>query len=242
MTEARQLGRSAPDDIAELLRTQINGGELGPGDRLPNERELAAHLGVARPTLREALRLLIGEGYLTAKRGNSGGTFVTDLSQPRTVWLERVRRDPGWAVDLMDFRKAVETRVAALAATRRSDEQVEEMRRTVDEVANPTSRGAFRQADHRFHVLLAEASRSARLLTAVVHARGELFIPVDAVHYQDRFPLTHDEHGAILRAVEERDPGAAAAAMEKHLDSSLRDLLDLVGAPDLSAGLAPARG
>jgi GntR family transcriptional regulator, transcriptional repressor for pyruvate dehydrogenase complex len=89
-------------------------------------------------------------------------------------------------------------------------------------------------------VLLAEASRSARLLTAVVQARGELFIPVDAVHYQDRSTLSHDAHGAILRAVEEGDPQAAAAAMEDHLDSSLRDLLDVVGAPALPAELAAA--
>lgn len=228
MFEMPEFGRSAPDDIASLIRAQINGGQLGPGDRLPNERELAAQLGVARLTLRQALRLLIGEGYLTSKRGNSGGTFVTDLSQPQLVWLERVRRHPEWAVDLIEFRKAVEERTAVLAASRATSEQLQAMQVSVAEAAEPASRGVFRQADHRFHTTVAEASGSPRLLAAVVQARGELFVPVDAIQYQDRFRETCEEHAVILDAIQRRDAAAAAAAMEAHLESSLRDLLDMV--------------
>ncbi|MCW2743106.1 MAG: FadR family transcriptional regulator [Blastococcus sp.] len=228
MSELPEFGRSAPDDIASLIRAQINGGQLSPGDRLPNERELAVQLGVARLTLRQALRLLIGEGYLSSKRGNSGGTFVTDLSQPHLVWLERVRRHPEWAVDLIEFRKAVEERAAVLAASRATDEQLQAMRVSVAEAAEPASRGVFRQADHRFHATVAEASGSPRLLAAVVQARGELFVPVDAIQYRDRFTQTCEEHAAILDAIQRHDAAAAAAAMEAHLESSLRDLLDMV--------------
>jgi GntR family transcriptional repressor for pyruvate dehydrogenase complex len=230
-TGTTEFGRSAPDDIATLLRAQINGGEIGPGDRLPNERELASSFGVARLTLRQALRTLIGEGYLTSKRGNNGGTFVTDLAQPQLVWLDRARRHPEWVVDLLDFRKAVETRTAALAAVRASSAHLTEMRRAVDASAEPASRGVFRQADHLFHLSLAEASGSPRLRAAMLRARGELFVPVDAVAYEDRFRQTFDEHSVILAAVAAGDPAAAAAAMESHLDSSLHDLLQVVGDP-----------
>jgi GntR family transcriptional repressor for pyruvate dehydrogenase complex len=231
-----EFGRSAPDDIVTLLRAQIHGGELGPGDRLPNERDLAARLGVSRLTLRQALRTLIGEGYLTSKRGNSGGTFVTDLAQPQLVWLDHARRRPEWIVDLLDFRKAIETRTAMLAAQRASADHLTELRRAVDASAEPTSRGVFRQADHLFHLALADASGSPRLREAMLRARGELFVPVDAVAYEDRFRQTFDEHSAILKAVVERDARSAAAAMEAHLDSSLRDLLHVVGDPPLPKG------
>ena len=230
-TGTTEFGRSAPDDIAALLRAQINGGELGPGDRLPNERELASSLGVARLTLRQALRTLVGEGYLTSKRGNSGGTFVTDLAQPQLVWLDHARRHPDWVVDLLDFRKAIETRTAALAAERASPGHLAELRRAVEASAEPPSRGVFRQADHHFHLALAEASGSPRLREAMLRARGELVVPVDAVAYQDRFQQTFDEHSVILESVAAGDAAAAAAAMEAHLDSSLRDLLQVVGEP-----------
>jgi GntR family transcriptional repressor for pyruvate dehydrogenase complex len=226
--ELTQFGRSAPDDIADELRSQINGGQLGPGDRLPNERELASQFGVSRITLREAIRLLVGQGYLTSKRGNAGGTYVSDLNQPQLAWLQRVRADPDWVADLVEFRKAIEMRAATLAAGRSQTAELEEMRRTIEETAEPASRGLFRQADHRFHLAVARASGSGRLQAAVVRARGELFVPVDTLTFQDHYRQTSEEHAAIADAIANHDPVAAAAAMEAHLDASLKDLFDLV--------------
>jgi hypothetical protein len=121
-----------------------------------------------------------------------------------------------------------------LAASRATAEQLQAMRVSVAEAAEPASRGVFRQADHRFHTTVAEASGSPRLLAAVVQARGELFVPVDAIQYQDRFTETCEEHAAILVAIQRHDAAAAAAAMEAHLESSLRDLLDMVAEPPTS--------
>lgn len=223
-----QFGRSAPDDIADELRVRINGGQLGPGDRLLTERQLAAQLGVSRISLREAIRLLIGQGYLVSKRGNSGGTFVTDLHEPQLAWLRRIRNDPEWVVDLMQFRKAIESRTASQAATRHSAQDMRDMRAAIKETAEPPSRGLFRQADHRFHLAIARASRSARLESAVIQTRGELFVPVDSLTYQDQFRQSAHEHAAIADAIATRNPARAAAAMEDHLESSLRALFQLV--------------
>ena len=64
--------------VAEHLRTLIHRGEVGPGDRLPAERELAEQLGVARISLREALKILQDEGYVQVRRGALGGAYVTE--------------------------------------------------------------------------------------------------------------------------------------------------------------------
>jgi DNA-binding FadR family transcriptional regulator len=225
---AGTLGRSMPADLAEMLRSQIHGGQLGPGDRLPNERDLAASLGVGRITVREAIRLLVVEGYLVSKRGNSGGTFVSDLAQPHRAWIERVRREPQWVVDLIEYRKAVEMRAAELAASRRTQADLAEMRAAIDEGTEPESRRIFRQADHRFHVAMADASGSSRLRTAIVQARGELFLPTDKLVFSDHFTQTRDEHTAILEAIAAGDPDAARSAAEVHLQGSLQDFLDMV--------------
>jgi GntR family transcriptional regulator, transcriptional repressor for pyruvate dehydrogenase complex len=219
-----------PSDLAEALRSQIHGGQLGPGDRLPNERDLAASLGVGRITVREAIRQLVAEGYLVSKRGNAGGTYVTDLAEPHRAWIERARREPQWVVDLIEYRKAVEMRAAELAAGRRTRADLVEMQTAIEEGRAPASRRLFRQADHRFHVAMAEASGSPRLLTAIVSARGELFLPVDQLVFDDHFAQTKDEHTAIMEAIQARDVAGARAAAERHLEGSLRDFLQVIGA------------
>jgi DNA-binding FadR family transcriptional regulator len=217
-----------PAALAGTLRSQIHSGQLGPGDRLPNERDLAALLGVGRITVREAIRILVTDGYLVSKRGNSGGTFVTDLAQPHQAWRRRIEQDPHWIVDLFEFRKAVEMRAAELAALRRSAGHLEEMRQAIEEGAAPASRSAFRLADHRFHVAVAQASGSERLATAIVEARGELFVPTDQFAFTDHFAQTHDEHTRILAAIQSGDGAAARQAVEEHLDGSLKDFREMV--------------
>lgn len=68
-----------PQNVAEHLRILIHRGEVGPGDRLPAERELAEQLGVARMSLRDAIKVLQADGYVEVRRGARGGTFVTGL-------------------------------------------------------------------------------------------------------------------------------------------------------------------
>lgn len=227
-------GRLLPADIARRMRTRINAGELSPGDRLDNERDLAASFGVARTTIREAIRILVENGYLVSKRGNGGGTFVSDLGEPQHAWLRQIREDPEWITDLIEYRKAIEVRAAALAAARRSADDLDAMRAAIEASTNPGSRGEFRQADHRFHVAVARASGSERLLQAVIRARGELFVPTDQLAFHDHFARTHDEHDRIRAAIEDGDATAASTATEEHLQSSLQDFLDAVlGADEL---------
>jgi DNA-binding FadR family transcriptional regulator len=225
---AGALGRSRPADLAEHLRAQIHSGVLGPGDRLPNERDLAAALGVGRITVREAIRALAEDGYVVSKRGNSGGTFVSDLTAAQQAWTDKVRRDPDWAVDLIEYRKAIEIRAAELAAVRASEDDVAEMAAAIEQGSTPASRTAFRAADHRFHLAMANASGSARLTEAIARARGEMFVPTDSFPFDDHYAQTHEEHGRILEAIRAGDPSAARQAVESHLEGSLRDFMNMV--------------
>lgn len=225
---ADEFGRSIPDDVAHRLRSHINAGILGPGDRLPNERDLAVQMNVSRLALRLAIRALVDEGYLSSKRGNAGGTYVTGLERPQLSWLRRVQADPSWASDLMEYRKAIETHTARLAAERGSADWIQEMQQSIDNASEPHSRGSFRRADHRFHMAIAQASGSHRLRAAVEQVRGELFIPVDSLAFHDHYQQSAREHAAICDAIGARNPEAAGEAMEVHLDAVLRDLLDLI--------------
>ena len=104
------------EETVERLGTAIRLGLLGPGDRLPPERELADQLGIARSTLRQALTSLTESGHLVALRGRGGGTFVSDA--PPLAEGSRVQLSEGHWRELLDFRTAVEVGAAVLAAER----------------------------------------------------------------------------------------------------------------------------
>src|SRR6187551_2442156 len=148
--------QTACEETLDRLATAIKLGLLGPGTRLPPERDLCAQLGIARSTLRQALTALVQSGHLIAVRGRSGGTFVADAPPVN----ERPTRAvlAGWR-DACDQRMAVEVGVAVLAAERAQAEQIQPLDRLVaemDELMDDFP--AYRQADVRFHVGLAEAT------------------------------------------------------------------------------------
>src|SRR5919198_4429087 len=143
------------EETVERLGTAIKVGLLPPGTRLPPERELAEQLDISRSTLRQALTALVQSGHLMAARGRGGGTFVAD-SPPLTVGgptpsPERFR-------DVLDYRVAIETGAALLAAERARPEDLERMREQVEVMADPSDDfDNYRRADIRFHIAMAEA-------------------------------------------------------------------------------------
>ena len=98
--EKRNLAQQTADSLYARI---VNGGGWGPGDRLPNENDLAEQLGVSRGTLREAIRLLTAQGILTAQKGR--GTFVAEnASLPGRFDLENLPVERSRLADLFEAR------------------------------------------------------------------------------------------------------------------------------------------
>lgn len=218
--------------VTERIRRLIHRGELAPGDRLPAERLLAEELGIARVSLREALARLQQEGYLIARRGAAGGTFVTELVEPRRHWLQRVRENLGDLEDLLDFRIALETHAARLAARRAQPTDLAAIDRAVRQLSAVTDIASFRSADTAFHDAVADAAGSARLRAAIDEARGQLFLPTDSLIYPPDVELSRRYHRRIARAVRRRAETAAAAAMYEHIESTRAWLRQILSEPD----------
>jgi len=218
--------------VARNLRDRIHVGEFGPGDRLPPQRELAELLGVSRVSVREGLRMLVDEGYLLVRRGSAGGAFVTELSQPAEAWRSRLRSRVGELDDLVDFRIAVESRVASLAALRSTRSDLSRMRaairsmRAMTDVA--TGHHAFRLADADFHEALARGSRNERLARAMTDARKEMFIPYDMLSFDEPRDAVLEDHQAIYDAVRGGDSVAAGNLMAEHIQRTRDQLLSFV--------------
>lgn len=220
--------QTTADEIADLLRGRIHRGELSTGDRLPAERDLALTLAVGRLTLRGALAKLQAEGYLEARRGATGGNFVTELSEPYARWLRRMRENLGDLDDLIEYRLAVERRAVKLAAVRADESDLERMATAIAMLDAAADAETFRVADSEFHTAIAEASGSPRLLAAIEDARGELFAPTDQLRYDNHIDTSRVQHLAIFEALKRGDGDAAAEAVEVHLQTTRSELLELL--------------
>jgi GntR family transcriptional regulator, transcriptional repressor for pyruvate dehydrogenase complex len=164
--------QTACEETLERLGTAIKLGLLAPGTRLPPGRDLCEQLGIARSTLRQALTALVQSGHLHAVRGRARGTFVAD-AQPPAEPLTAAELG-GWR-ERCDARLAVELGVAALAAERAIPATIGPLDDLVALMDRSTSDYlAFRRADVRFHVGLAEAAGSPPLVAATTEAQGAL--------------------------------------------------------------------
>jgi DNA-binding FadR family transcriptional regulator len=208
------------EDVADRVRRLIHDGALSAGDKLPGERDLAADLGVARVSVREAIRLLTESGYLTVRRGAGGGTFVARLDSPYEAWLEQMRERAGQMDAILDVRVAVEGHAAFLAATRRSSAELAALQVTIASMRESSTRAGFRLADSRFHAGVAAAARSPRLADLVAQARGEFFVPADALAFHEQIEASVNGHAAVLEALSAQDAEAARAAMADHIEDT----------------------
>lgn len=221
-----------PEGIAEHLRGLIHRGEFGPGDRLPPERELADQLGVARISLREAIKMLQQRGYVEVRRGAKGGAFVTELEKPFEEWRARMRRQTHELDDITDFRAGLECHAAFLAADRRARSDLSALRAAITSIGKAHSRSAFRLADSQFHEAVASASRNQRLENGIHHVRGELFTPYDLLDYVEPIQESHRDHQAIYEAIRNRDGDTATTTMRDHIERTREQLTVIVfGAP-----------
>lgn len=214
--------------VAEHLRLLIHRGEVGPGDRLPAERELAERLGVARISLREAIKILQAEGYVQVRRGAHGGTYVTELDEPAARWRARMRTESGEFDAIVDFRIAVETESARLAAIRRDQHDIAALEVSIEQLELADGRAAFRLADARFHAAVAAASGNARLGTAIDTSRAEMFVSHDILPYVNPIAESVRDHQAIFAAIELRDPELAAGSMRRHIEHTRSQLREIV--------------
>jgi GntR family transcriptional regulator, transcriptional repressor for pyruvate dehydrogenase complex len=224
--------RPAYEVVVDRLRRAILLSVYLPGDKLPPERVHAEQLGVSRVTLREAIRVLEGEGLVEARRGATGGIVVLDRPPARAELRRHLRESMPELEGLADFRMANECCAAARAASRITAEQLAGLEASIDAMRDRRRIGAFRAADSSFHLGIAQAADCAPLLAAVEDARIALFTPLDALDYDVVLSSTVPAHRKILTALRSGDGRRAARAMARHLRTTWEELLEVLEAED----------
>ncbi|MDF2488850.1 MAG: GntR domain protein [Pseudomonas sp.] len=226
---ARKRGHSRAHDLVSSLTQRILLGTYQPGDKLPSENTLVREHGVSRTVVREALSKLQASGLVETRHGI--GTFV--IERQAQAGLRVGAESAGSVRDLLELRIGLEGQAAALAALRRGDQHLAQMRQALDDYQDLAAAGdSCIEADRRFHLLIAEATGNV-YFSEMMAQLGNALIPRNRMDLVERAGanlarhayLANLEHEAILNAIRRQDPDAARAAICLHLSNSRDRLL-----------------
>ena len=206
-------------DIVRQIQDMIREGVLKPGARLPAERELAERMEVSRSTLREAVRTLELQGLVESRPG--AGTFVRHESPDALVSImdssfDRVRES---LQDISEVRHLLEPQIAALAAERATEADIQHMEEAINNQEAQIARGETGvDGDTAFHFAMAQATQNWALLIVMSNVSDVLRQSRDlSLHTPGRPQRSLASHRHVLEMVGLRDKEGARAAMEHHL-------------------------
>ncbi len=212
--EPRRLYRQ----IADQLRQLIQSGEFAIGTRLPPERDLAAKMGVSRPSVREALIALEVEGLIEVRMGS--GIVVVGRDSVRLL------DNAHGPLEIIRARQLIECELAALAARSTDATLLPDLLETLrDMETDIAARTLPIRGDRAFHIRIAQASDNSALQAVVTQLfderNGPMFQALGG-HFEREatWKAAVEEHRAVVNAIAAHDPALARAAMNGHLDHS----------------------
>ena len=219
------------DEAILKIKEMIISGELGPGDRLPPEKELSERLGLSRSSMREAVKALEVIRVLDVRRGD--GTYVTSL-EPRLL-LEAMSfvvdlHDDSSILELFAVRRILEPAAVALASGRMTDEVIRGLRDQIESVDNSTDVEGLVAHDLEFHGSIASTAGNSYLSSLIESlsshtVRARIWRGLTQENSVDR---TLAEHRAIVDALERGDSDLAQALTVVHISGVEQWLRDAV--------------
>ena len=223
--DAAAAPMSVADRAIQTIRELIISGELGPGQRLPAEAELAQRLKVSRNSLREAVRALCAARVLEVRRGD--GTYVSSL-EPATLlgglgFLSDLMTD-NTVLELFEVRRLIEPQATGLAATRITDHDLAEITASLDKMRASTSVEELIGFDYEFHGRIMRVTGNETLCTLmdVLSSRALRARIWRGIDQGGVMSFTLEQHVRIVEALAARDTALAIAASTVHVSESER--------------------
>lgn len=231
---------SVADDLVRRIEEQIESGAMPPGSRFPTEKAMTQDLGVSRTVVREAFARLAARGLLVSRRGS--GAYVADDAHYRAFQVTAA--DVAEIDDLLmllEMRRGFEIEMAELAAERRTDADLAEIREALAAMDASTDVDTSLVADARFHAALARATGNPHFVR-FTQFLGVRLVPSRKLYLQDSDPKNHQRHArrinadhkAIYTAIEAGNPAAAGRAARKHIDKSIQRYRDRIAAGQIA--------
>jgi len=213
--------------VANQIQRAVHLGLLVPGDRLPAERALAQQLGVARMTVREAIRILAHEGRITVRRGKHGGMWIRAQDVTKRE-LTQLAADTDRAIgDVYEFRRLIEGASARLAAERANSKDVQRLKALHTSMAKILAAhlkspnisdnvARFLALDSQFHTEIARISGNQFIMESVERGLAARYAPFGAV-LRSLTPAANNGHDLLVAAIAAGDGAQAEKIMHEHV-------------------------
>jgi len=205
------------EQVAQQILDWVRDSGLQVGDRLPPERELATRLGVSRATVSQALVAMEVVGVVAVRHGD-GAVLVESSGTSKVV--DALRRHAQQLPDIIEAREALESKLAALAAVRRTDDDLARIDAALEVMAKDIAAGGRGvEGDELFHAAVTTAGHSA-LLQRLMGEISELVkeTRIESLSQPERPRESLEGHRRIAAAIRERDAAAATEAMRDHVE------------------------
>jgi GntR family transcriptional regulator, transcriptional repressor for pyruvate dehydrogenase complex len=208
------------DDAITNIKQMILSGQIGPGEKLPREKELATRLGLSRSSLREAVRALILAGVLKTRQGD--GTYVTSLEPHQLLETMSLAVDfmqNHTLVELFEVRRMIEPAATALATGRITTEALERLEETLRRMDSAVSVEELVEADDDFHRTIASATGNAALAALLQNLYGRTLRARiwRGLAEEGALDRTRISHRSIYGAISNRDAELARSAAIMHI-------------------------
>lgn len=205
--------------IIAKIRDLINHKNLEPGDKLPSERTLSEKFGVSRSVIREAIQKL--EFYGLLRSIPQSGTFVSNIGIIATNGMieDILRLDEPEFKSLVETRILLELKTVRLAALRRKEEDLKNLKQTLDAYIKKVLNGEDAvQEDLLFHLAIAKASKNSTMNTFMLIITPGIITNFEKYHVCDKNQavLGIEEHKNIYEAIKQQDPSLAREQMKVH--------------------------
>lgn len=219
---------SLTDTLFHKFEAQILSGAMAPGSKFPPQKDIADSEEVSRTVVREAVARLEANGLAKSRQGS--GVFVTDTARYRAFQVTKEEMSElSDVINLLEVRLAIEAEMAALAAARRTTDDMRTMREALRHMAEVSDDArAAADADAAFHLAIGRATRNDYYVR-IVEFLGVRLVPPRSLYLRDESLEAHRayvekvraEHDAILDAIVRMDADAARAAARRHMQESL---------------------
>ncbi|AWB66109.1 GntR family transcriptional regulator [Saccharobesus litoralis] len=224
-----QKSHSLTHELAELLRQGILSGKFKVGEKLPPSKEIEEQTGVSRSVVREAIAQLRAEGLVDSRQGV--GVFVSSKPKKAGFEIDQAEFETVHnAVQILELRMSVEVEMSAMAAQKRTEQQMQNILDRMLEMEQKIAQGedAIKE-DFEFHKAIADASGNPyfrRFIeyigSGVIPAREIITKYEQEPAAQGLLDLIQDEHRQIARAIQAQDPELAKASVKAHLGNSIK--------------------
>ena len=209
------------EEVLKRLQSMIINGTFKEGDQLPSERELSQQFQVSRASIREALRILEALGFLRYQVGAAGGIFVNKVSIEALLnpFSEILAGEQAVIMEMLEFRKLLETEIAGLAAERRTEKDLSAIASSIERMRSDIASGGIGiEGDTAFHDALAVAARNSVFEKMLSLARNLLIKSRETTLLLKGQPeKSLKDHIGIFNAVKDGKSELAEELMLEHL-------------------------